>query len=55
VEEGPPPVNVRPEDIEFSDQWLILITSMELNKLLKNLPKERANQIRRRRRTLKNR
>ena len=51
-----PPINIR-DDIGLSDQELVVRTTKELNKLLKNknIPKERQKQIKQERRTLKNR
>merc|ERR1712062_586783 len=51
-----PPINIR-GDVGLSDQELVLKTTKELNKLIKkrNIPKDRARQIKQERRTLKNR
>jgi len=50
------PINKR-TDVGLSDQELVLKTTKELNKLIKkrNIPKDRARQIKQERRTLKNR
>ena len=51
-----PPINTR-EDIGLSDQELVMLSTKDLNKLLKrkNIPKERQKQLKQERRTLKNR
>lgn len=51
-----PPINPR-KDVGVSDQELVMMTTKDLNKLLKKrgIPKERAKEIKQERRTLKNR